>query len=684
MPQVIFIFENREIKIQCDIHNTMEEICKKFSIKMNKEIDKLVFIYNGEQIQQNILFEQQINSEDKKSNEMKILVKDDDFDKTIVEDKFAKSNEIICPKCYESTFLNIINFNFNISGCKNSHNFNPLTLYEFERSQNYNLSKIICNNCNQNNKGNTFNNKFYRCISCRKNLCPLCKLAHDKKHIIINYDNKNYICHQHNEKYIKYCNECNQNLCIKCDVNHKKHNIINFGELLLDEEEISGQMANLKKTIDTFNNNIKKIIERLNFVIKFMEDYYNISNGIFTNYKNQNRNYQILKNFNHILLYNDKLINVIKRINNDWNIYNKFNYIMEIYEQNNINKEYLNKINYKFNTNPNELKYKEDIIGSNDYFGFNDIFEIFISYKNNKEIIVSKNFNNFDLDVISISNNQKIISSLKGHLNHIISVRYFINNKNHKEYLVSSDEDKIVIIWNITNNYEIEHKIKTKYLGDIYFLLVFPHNNNKNYLVTSSDYSNSKNIETSSTIIYSLDNEEIINYIDQTNDIEIVYLLSWYNINNQNYYIIQFSKDIIIINSLFNNELYSKLEYKNANRFTCGFIYNRNQENYLCSCSERGLIIIWDLFKKCSSKSINIKDSQLMYTIQWNDKYIIVADFKNKSFKIIDIEEEKVISEKKGYHKKQVKCIKKINHFAYGESLLSAGRDKIIKLWSIK
>ena len=72
-----------------------------------------------------------------------------------------------------------------------------------------------------------------------------------------------------------------------------------------------------------------------------------------------------------------------------------------------------------------------------------------------------------------------------------------------------------------------------------------------------------------------------------------------------------------------------------------------------------------------------------MHIIQWNQKYIIVADVSNKSFKIIDLEENKIISDIKGQHTKEVKCIKKINHPVYGESLLSAGKDSSIKLWII-
>ena len=64
-------------------------------------------------------------------------------------------------------------------------------------------------------------------------------------------------------------------------------------------------------------------------------------------------------------------------------------------------------------------------------------------------------------------------------------------------------------------------------------------------------------------------------------------------------------------------------------------------------------------------------------------KYIIVDDYYNKSFKIIDLEQNKVICDIKGQHTDYVKCIKKIYHPIYGESLLSAALDNTIKLWII-
>ena len=68
--------------------------------------------------------------------------------------------------------------------------------------------------------------------------------------------------------------------------------------------------------------------------------------------------------------------------------------------------------------------------------------------------------------------------------------------------------------------------------------------------------------------------------------------------------------------------------------------------------------------------------------IEWNKKNIIVADYNNKTFKIIDIDNN-LINNINPEHKAELKCIKKINHPIYGESLLSAGNDKTIKLWVI-
>ena len=343
--------------------------------------------------------------------------------------------------------------------------------------------------------------------------------------------------------------------------------------------------------------------------------------------------------------------------------------------------EYKKKINYKFKKGPN-LKYKLDITNTNIKWGWNDIFEIFISYKDNKEYLISPNINNFNLDIFILLNNKKILS-LKGHKNGISTIRYFINKKNYNEYLISGDDNKIVIIWDITNNYNIKYQINTKYKKIIYScLLIFPHNIDDNYIITST-VNKSVNIDKSSTKIYSLNNGEFIKYINNTNNNKIYYLLSWYNKKDYKYYIIQFSYLKIIINNIIEDELYFELKQEPESNHYSGFIYEKENNDYLCSSSSNGYINIWDLCNKKIYKVINIIECHLAHIIEWNNKYIIVADYYNISFKIIDIEENKIICVIEGQHTDNVVCIKKIYHPQYGESLLSAADDNTIKLWTI-
>ena len=142
-----------------------------------------------------------------------------------------------------------------------------------------------------------------------------------------------------------------------------------------------------------------------------------------------------------------------------------------------------------------------------------------------------------------------------------------------------------------------------------------------------------------------------------------------------------------MINNLLEDELYSELINEPEDNHFSGFIYFKDNIDYLCSSTSNGFINIWDLYDKKIFKVINtngyINRYKLAHIIEWNNKYIIVADYNNKLFKIIDIDKNS-IHDIKIEHKDKLACIKKINHPIYGESLLSAGEDKIIKLWIIE
>ena len=78
---------------------------------------------------------------------------------------------------------------------------------------------------------------------------------------------------------------------------------------------------------------------------------------------------------------------------------------------------------------------------------------------------------------------------------------------------------------------------------------------------------------------------------------------------------------------------------------------------------------------------INTYNCKFAHIIQWNDRYTIVADYSNKSFKIIDLDKNKVVSNIIGENTEKISCIKKIYHPIYGESLLTTSEDNTIKLW---
>jgi len=195
-----------------------ENIFERFSKEINKDISNMCFLYNG-----NIIKEDFDISNIK--NEIKILICDFEFEREEKE-SLKLSKEIICPICQELCEINFSNYKISFNNCNNNHCFPNLMINEFYDFQKIiNEKKIICNQC-KSNKFEAYNNKFYICCNCNINLCPLCKNSHDKNHITIDYEEKNYLCNKHGNRYILYCKENNKNLCDICE--KKEYNNIYF------------------------------------------------------------------------------------------------------------------------------------------------------------------------------------------------------------------------------------------------------------------------------------------------------------------------------------------------------------------------------------------------------------------------------------------------------------------------
>jgi hypothetical protein len=498
------------------------------------------------------------------------------------------------------------------------------------------------------------------------------KISKQENEILINNKNINYLI---NKKFVELENNLNDK--INKQIKRNSHSSEENKKLEIFEKKKEKDLIKINKIkglkiednsrFSIKKNDIDNIIKDINLIKEEIKEMNN---------KIKNNDEKILK-FENIINNHEVLLNELNE--------NINNYQNDNDDKSNKSKKPKDKINYKFQKNPINLKYKLDITNSNTSAGWNDMFEIFISYKDKKGYLVSPNCSNFNLDIFELSDNNEKITSIQGHKNNIRTIRYFINKNNNinKEYLISGDDNRIVILWDINDNYKILHRIDTKYQHNINScLLIFPHNNNDNFIVTST-YNESENNDRSATKIYSLNNGNLIKYIKDTNKTAIYYLLSWYNKNNDKYYIIQFSYKRILINSLLEDELYSEFIHEPEDNHFSGFIYKRDEADYLCTSSSNGFITIWNLYNKKFSKNININKCKLAHIIQWNDLYTIVADVNNRSFKIIDFEDNKVISDIKGLHTDDIVCIKKFYHPIYGESLLSTGRDKTIKLWTL-
>ena len=95
MSKVTFIFDGTETIIQCQKDEKMKDICQRYVNKIEKNLNSLIFLYGGEQLNPDLSFIDQSNRIDKERNMMKVLVlKNED-------------NEYICPKCGEKIKLNI-------------------------------------------------------------------------------------------------------------------------------------------------------------------------------------------------------------------------------------------------------------------------------------------------------------------------------------------------------------------------------------------------------------------------------------------------------------------------------------------------------------------------------------------------------------------------------------------------
>ena len=304
MTKVEFQYKDIITTIQPSEDDTLRQICSKFVQKTQIDMNKVVFIYSGNTLNPDLTLAKTINKIDKERKKMIIMVSDIGIEPD--NKSIFISPQAVCPVCKEHARYELKNHRLKIYNCKNGHTTEDLLISELENTQLIDESKIICDGCKIKNKANTYNNEMYVCNLCHMNLCPLCKSSHDKKHKIINYYDKYYICDKHNKEYNAYCEQCKKDICVICQKEHEFHKIIPYCDLIPELhvigklEEAQGKSIFTKNYFFGLSNKINLIIDRLNNIKKNVEVYLKFIERNFDNYNINNINYNILQNINYI------------------------------------------------------------------------------------------------------------------------------------------------------------------------------------------------------------------------------------------------------------------------------------------------------------------------------------------------------------------------------------------------
>ena len=362
MVEVVFDMNQSITAIQAKSEDTFQSIIDKFIQKTLIAPNSVYYIANAKPVDPQNTVESQMSTLNKQNKKITVLVNSVDSFEQDKEQVIVQSKDIICPECKEPCLFAVENCKIKLFNCINNHTTSGIKFIDFNKTQEINISEIVCGICQFKNKGNSHNHEFYLCLTCKKNVCLLCKSKHASNHNIIKYDLKNYICPKHNDNFIKYCEKCRSNICFSCKTEHAQHETINFVDLNIDIEQSKKTLDEIKSEMGILTNKINEIINTLNEFIKEINLYYEINKNILENYEIKNRNYQVLKNINEIN-DNNEIFERLKNINKTTDIADKIKEIIDLHID--IKKD-INSVDNKENKEENkeEKENKENNIVS--------------------------------------------------------------------------------------------------------------------------------------------------------------------------------------------------------------------------------------------------------------------------------------------------------------------------------
>ena len=269
MLKINFDYKTTLSSVQCNPNEQLEDVFNRFKTKAQTD-ETLIFLFGGNNINGNITVSQFVGNNFDPNNPPVIVVQS--LDDPTKKDSLVISKYIICPLCKQSSIIKMDDFKINLSDCKEGHKVDKITLDKFEEGQKIDYEKIECHHCKKK-RSETSKNNFFSCLSCRQDICPLCKPKHHAQHNVIEYDKKVYYCMKHGENFTKYCHSCNINICIQCESEHTTHNPESFGEMIPQMDKVKAKMDSLQQAIIAYKISVSKIINILKIVTLNIDEY---------------------------------------------------------------------------------------------------------------------------------------------------------------------------------------------------------------------------------------------------------------------------------------------------------------------------------------------------------------------------------------------------------------------------
>ena len=125
-----------------------------------------------------------------------------------------------------------------------------------------------------------------------------------------------------------------------------------------------------------------------------------------------------------------------------------------------LNKSKANRNEEDFKSSPLKLSLNKVLINDNAANSLTDEFAVFNSNVDGKDYLISREKDTSNLNVYDLDTGN-LVKKVEGHTNDLSAVRYFFNPREGKGYVVTADNNCVVIVWDET--FKKIHEIDTQY-----------------------------------------------------------------------------------------------------------------------------------------------------------------------------------------------------------------------------